>query len=141
MKKHLRRTTLHIRWPLACLALLPISFRASALDRADHSSSVATSVITARSGQAAASATAGDDENVSIEAIETANADGPVSSHETAWLGISSREASEDLTAQLDLQPGVGLVVTNVGPDSPAAKAGLKKHDVLTGFGDQALVH
>ena len=60
---------------------------------------------------------------------------------DVAWLGISSVEASEALTSQLDLEPGVGLVITYVAPDSPAAKAGLKKNDVLVRFDDQSLVH
>src|ERR1051326_3203056 len=59
----------------------------------------------------------------------------------TAWLGISTAEASEALTAQLDLKPGVGLVVTYVVGESPAAKAGLLKNDVLVSFDDQSLVH
>lgn len=56
------------------------------------------------------------------------------------WLGVSVNEAGEALTAQLGLAPGVGLVVTYVAPDSPAAEAGLRKHDVLVAFQDQSLV-
>ena len=142
MKTYLRRNKLQITWPLACIALLPLSFRTAALDRAEGSSSVATSVITASNGRATATANDGSDaQNVAIETIEPDNADAPATHKELAWLGISTREASEDLTSQLDLEPGVGLVVTYVGPESPAAKAGLKKHDVLTQFGDQPLVH
>jgi len=40
-------------------------------------------------------------------------------------------ETSEALADQLGLAPGEGLVVTHVSADSPAAKAGLKKNDVL----------
>jgi hypothetical protein len=60
---------------------------------------------------------------------------------DTAWLGVSATEATETLASQLDLEPGVGLVVTYVAPDSPAAKSGLRKNDVLTQFDDQSLVH
>lgn len=56
------------------------------------------------------------------------------------WLGVSVNEADEALTSQLSLDPGVGLVATFVAPESPAAKAGLQKHDVLVEFQDQALV-
>ncbi len=58
-----------------------------------------------------------------------------------AWLGISTEEASEAVASQLGLQPGDGLIVVYVEPDSPAAKAGLQKHDVLVQLGDQLLVH
>ncbi|MRR37773.1 PDZ domain-containing protein, partial [bacterium] len=50
-------------------------------------------------------------------------------------------EADEVVSAQLDLEPGVGLVVTFVSPDSPAAKAGLKKNDLLVELNGNALVH
>jgi hypothetical protein len=57
------------------------------------------------------------------------------------WLGVSTEEASEALSSQLGLDDGVGLVVTYVASNSPAAKAGLKKNDVLVEFESQSLVH
>src|SRR5436309_7272180 len=57
------------------------------------------------------------------------------------WLGVGVEEASEALADQLGLDPGVGLVVTHVSADSPAAKAGLKKNDVLIELAGQSLVH
>jgi hypothetical protein len=57
------------------------------------------------------------------------------------WLGVSVEEGSEALAAQLGLAPGSGLVVTYVSPDSPAAKAGLEKNDVLAELENQLLVH
>jgi membrane-associated protease RseP (regulator of RpoE activity) len=57
------------------------------------------------------------------------------------WLGVSAVEASDALTSQLTLPPGVGLVISFVASNSPAAKAGLQKNDVLTRFEDQSLVH
>src|ERR1051326_574084 len=129
MKTHLGKTKLRITWSLACVALLPISYSATALDQTEEPSPVATTVITARAARAAASADAdGDDANVSIESIASDDADRSPSNREIAWLGISSREASEDLTSQLDLHEGVGLVVTYVSPGSPAGKAGLKRY-------------
>lgn len=62
-------------------------------------------------------------------------------SRERAWLGLSTEEAPESLISQLKLDPGVGLVITYVAEDSPAAKAGLQKNDLLTRLGDQDLVH
>ena len=58
-----------------------------------------------------------------------------------AWLGIATSEASEALSSQLNLHTGVGLVVNFVATNSPAAKAGLRKNDVLVRFDDQELVH
>jgi membrane-associated protease RseP (regulator of RpoE activity) len=64
-----------------------------------------------------------------------------VARKDVPWLGVGASEASEALSAQLNLQPGVGLVVTYVAPDSPAAKSGVRKNDVLVEFDDQPLVH
>src|SRR5437773_11034824 len=57
------------------------------------------------------------------------------------WLGVGVEEASEALADQLGLDSGVGLVVTHVSADSPAAKAGLKKNDVLIELDGHSLVH
>src|SRR5882724_950548 len=93
-------------------------------------------------GNAAAPAeeTAVQKEKVTIQRIEPAAEEEPVGKA-TAWLGVSTTEASDALASQLDLQPGVGLVVTYVSTESPAAKAGLQKNDVLVSFEDQSLVH
>jgi len=91
-------------------------------------------------GAAPAEASGSQKEKLTIERIEPV-ADEEQVSKATAWLGVSTTEASEALTAQLDLQPGVGLVVTYVVGESPAAKAGLKKNDLLVSFDDQSLVH
>lgn len=49
----------------------------------------------------------------------------------THWIGVGCSPATETLRSQLRLEPGTGLVVDHVFPDSPAAKAGLKVHDLL----------
>ena len=78
-----------------------------------------------------------DDSGVTIE-----SAGNQVSARkDVPWLGVSASEAPEALAAQLNLQPGVGLVVTYVTPDSPAAKSGVRKNDLLVAFDDQPLVH
>lgn len=60
---------------------------------------------------------------------------------EVPWLGIHTEEAPEVIAAQLELAPGAGLVVQYVTPESPAAKGGLQKNDVLAQWEDQWLVH
>ena len=46
-------------------------------------------------------------------------------------LGASVSMPSQALAEQLDLPKGQGMVIENVLPDSAAAKAGLKAHDIL----------
>jgi len=75
---------------------------------------------------------------IKIERIESGDKKTPM---DVAWLGISTDEACEVLASQLGLKPGEGLVVIYVAPNSPAAKAGLQKFDVLVAMGDQMLVH
>jgi hypothetical protein len=76
---------------------------------------------------------------IKIESIESGATKKPAK--EVAWLGISTDEACDVITSQLGLKSGEGLVVIYVEPNSPAAKAGLQKYDVLVGMGDQLLVH
>ncbi len=49
-------------------------------------------------------------------------------------LGVMVERPGDALADQLNLKSGKGLLVTDVVPDSPAAKAGLKPHDVLLQF-------
>jgi membrane-associated protease RseP (regulator of RpoE activity) len=78
-------------------------------------------------------------QSIKIEAIEKDS--GKKSAKEVAWLGISTDEACDVIASQLGLKPGEGLVVIYVEPNSPAAKAGLQKYDILVEMGDQLLVH
>lgn len=77
---------------------------------------------------------------VKVKIVGAADASGITSRREVAWLGLSAEEASEALNSQLKLGPGVGLVVTYVDPKGPAAKAGLRKNDVLAKLDNQPLV-
>ena len=56
------------------------------------------------------------------------------------WLGVVLDELSPEVASQLPLDPGTGLIVEHVTPDSPAARAGVQKHDVLVRLGDQVLI-
>ena len=46
-------------------------------------------------------------------------------------VGVILSEADDTLRAQVGLAAGEGLIVTEVYPDTPAAKAGIQPHDVL----------
>jgi hypothetical protein len=76
---------------------------------------------------------------IKIESIEPIR--GKEAVQEVSWLGVSTEEAPEALASQLGLKSGQGLVVIYVATESPAAKAGLQKHDVLAELDDQLLVH
>ena len=57
------------------------------------------------------------------------------------YLGVFTRSLPDELAAQLapQLPKGGGLLIGDVIADSPAAKAGLKKFDVLTSFDGKPL--
>jgi membrane-associated protease RseP (regulator of RpoE activity) len=70
----------------------------------------------------------GDDENdTADEAVEEQATEEPA-----YWLGIQGAPIdSPVLRTHLQLADDIGVVVADVVPDSPAEKAGLRKHDVL----------
>lgn len=55
------------------------------------------------------------------------------------WLGIECFPAPAALREQLNLPEGQGLLVERATPDSPAAQAGVKKHDILQSADGQPL--
>lgn len=55
----------------------------------------------------------------------------------TGWLGVSIEEISAQKAQELKLPGAFGVLVIEVGSDSPAAKAGLKNGDVITEYGGQ----
>jgi len=55
------------------------------------------------------------------------------------WIGGAIRPGSAALRSHLDIPEGQGLVVEEVVPDSPAARAGLKENDILLSLDDQPL--
>jgi membrane-associated protease RseP (regulator of RpoE activity) len=132
-------------WCLALVAILTASqfLPATAADRSPRAGFI---VATAHSGGGSASggsSAASSQSAIVLKTIEnTAGVGEDQSAHpDRPWLGVGIEEASEALASQLDLAPGVGLLVTFVAPDSPAAKAGLQKNDVLAGLDGQSLVH
>ncbi|HZJ13495.1 MAG TPA: PDZ domain-containing protein [Chthoniobacteraceae bacterium] len=59
------------------------------------------------------------------------------------YLGVAIAEVAvvaPDLAVRLPIDPGTGLIVNEVLPDSPAARAGLQKGDVLIRLNGQVLV-
>jgi hypothetical protein len=77
------------------------------------------------------------DKSESAEASD--ETDGAKSLEKQTYLGVALEPVPEALAAHLpDVLPkGQGLLVGHVMPDSPAAKAGLKLHDVLVSYDDQ----
>ncbi len=56
-----------------------------------------------------------------------------------AYLGVGIQAITQDLAKQLSVKPRGGVIVTDVYPDTPAAKAGLLSGDVIVRFGGQAV--
>jgi C-terminal processing protease CtpA/Prc len=59
------------------------------------------------------------------------------SNDEGAWLGIEIGEVTPEKAKDLKLPAARGVIVDDVEPDSPAAKAGLKEKDVITQYDGQ----
>lgn len=55
------------------------------------------------------------------------------------WLGVEIAEVTPDNSKDLKLSSVRGVVVKDVEPDSPAAKAGLKENDVITQYDGQTV--
>lgn len=55
------------------------------------------------------------------------------------WVGVNCLQVGDTLRSHLNLKKKVGLIVIDVSPDSPAATAGLKRHDVLVKLGKSEL--
>lgn len=57
----------------------------------------------------------------------------------SGWLGIEISEVNADKVKELKLSATRGVVVGNIDPDGPAAKAGLKENDVILSYEGQAV--
>src|SRR6202046_3954700 len=62
-----------------------------------------------------------------------------ISDEGSGWLGVEIGEVTADKAKELKLSEVRGVEVIDVEPDSPAAKAGLKEHDVITRYDGQAV--
>lgn len=56
-----------------------------------------------------------------------------------AFLGVQTQPLSPEMKQRLNVDVDAGAVVTEVVPNSPADKAGLKRDDVITGVQDQSV--
>jgi serine protease Do len=55
------------------------------------------------------------------------------------FLGVNIQDLNSDLADEFHLKSTSGAVITDVTPDSPAAKAGLKSNDVILEFDGKAV--
>ena len=53
------------------------------------------------------------------------------------WIGVSYQSVTDDIADSFGLDRARGVLVANVTTDSPAAKAGLKRNDIIISFGGQ----
>lgn len=56
------------------------------------------------------------------------------------FLGVATSPVAPSVREYLDLDEGFGIQLQQILPDSPAAEADLKKHDILVKFEDQLLI-
>jgi PDZ domain len=64
----------------------------------------------------------------------------PAKKEKVTWLGVATGPVGDDVRAQLPLKDGEAITITHVVPESPAAKAGIEAHDILTRFDSQIIV-
>jgi hypothetical protein len=127
---------------LLALGTLVAATRLLAADAQDPTAQSGSGKVTVTAGGGAAGGGGvSNEETVVLSLIEPTAGDPQAALKDRAWLGVAVEEGSEALASQLGLAPGSGLVVTYVTPDSPAAKAGLQKNDVLVELEGQLLVH
>lgn len=53
------------------------------------------------------------------------------------WLGVGLVDVTADVSAKLSVPAGSGALIAHIVPDSPAAKAGLQKGEVILRYNDQ----
>ena len=63
------------------------------------------------------------------------------SSEQTTYLGIHATPVEPGLAWHLGLPDGFYQSVQYIAPDSPAAAAGLKEHDILQKVNDQLIIN
>jgi len=56
-----------------------------------------------------------------------------------AFLGVQTQPLTPQIKEKLNVTTDAGVVVTEVLPDTPAAKAGLKRDDIIVSFAGKAV--
>jgi membrane-associated protease RseP (regulator of RpoE activity) len=124
------------------IVLVASQFIAAAQDETNQPRAISVVTATGSDTTAEAVSNAGSgDKQVVVKVVEPDGEADSAARKDRPWLGLATEEAPEVLGSQLGLEAGAGLVVTFVTPDSPAAKAGLQKNDLLVEFEGQSLVH
>lgn len=72
--------------------------------------------------------------DVAMEVAEQLRTDGKVT---RGRLGVGIQEISPELAQSFGMEGARGVLVTNVDPDSAAARAGMAAGDIVTRFGDK----
>src|SRR5207249_294485 len=55
------------------------------------------------------------------------------------WLGVQIQQLTPELAREFGVKDAQGVLVSDIVPDSPAAKAGIQRGDVLTEFDGKRL--
>jgi serine protease Do len=55
------------------------------------------------------------------------------------WLGVSVQEVTSQIAAEFGLKKPGGALIVEVSPRSPAAKAGLRRGDIIVRYGDEEI--
>jgi serine protease Do len=71
------------------------------------------------------------------DAAHNFSPDGFSRTENLGWLGVGVEEVTPDSAKELKMASAYGVSVTEVGDNSPAAKAGFKKGDVITEYNGQ----
>ncbi|MBN2629277.1 MAG: Do family serine endopeptidase [Rhodobacteraceae bacterium] len=58
---------------------------------------------------------------------------------ERGWLGVSIQPVTEDIAAAIGIDAAKGALIAEVSADTPAAKAGLKRGDIVTAVNGTAV--
>jgi len=56
------------------------------------------------------------------------------------WIGVSYQSVTDDIADSFGLDHAHGVLVANVVADGPAAKAGIKRNDIIITFGGQDVI-